>query len=322
MNDNGYSVMLDSATKFFRCIYIHGWFHHDSDQLEEVRLLGDGLIHQISETGIPHGGVQALGENLGFELQCIRSAEELTPDYSVEFRTKSGKVLTYPLYELCKDRIAAYPSPRMAERFLSEVAARKLSVLDVGGRARSKRDRSKEFDTEDYVVLDIIDGPNVDVVGDAHELSRFFPPDRFDAFYSVSVFEHLLMPWAVVLQLNRVLKTGGIGLISTHQTLGMHDMPWDFWRFSDTAWDALFNRMTGFEIIDRALDFDQYILPFIFRPSKMQAEKSVGFEGSAVLVRKIGPAAVSWDLTPAMITETAYPDNDDGYVPDGFGGLY
>ena len=129
------------------------------------------------------------------------------------------------------------------------------------------------------------------------------------------------MPWAVIAQINRVLKPGGIGLVSTHQTLGLHEMPWDFWRFSDTSWDALFNRLTGFEIVERAMDFEQHILPFIYRPSKKEAEKSAGFEGSSVWVRKIGPCKLRWDATPADILDTMYPDNDDHFKPDGFGGI-
>ncbi len=84
-------------------------------------------------------------------------------------------------------------------------------------------------------------------------------------------------------------------------------MPWDFWRFSDTAWDALFNRHTGFEILQRTLDFDQYVLPVVMRPSKEDAEQSLGFEGSAVYVRKVGPCRMAWDLTVGDVITTAYP---------------
>jgi hypothetical protein len=88
----------------------------------------------------------------------------------------------------------------------------------------------------------------------------------------------------------------------------MHDMPWDFWRFSDSAWDALFNRLTGFEILDRAMDSEQHVLPFIYHPGKHDAEKSAGFEGSAVLVRKTGPCHLAWNAVPADITGTHYPE--------------
>jgi len=167
--------------------------------------------------------------------------------------------------------------------------------------------------------MDILPGDNVDVVGDAHKLASFFPPDRFDAFYSVCVFEHLMMPWTVVTQINKVLKMGGIGLVFTHQTIGLHDMPWDFWRFSDTAWDALFNEKTGFKILDRAMDTESYILPFIYRPSKETAEQSAGFEGSAVLVEKIGSCQLEWNVAPSDISNTDYPEGEDGFDPQKHG---
>jgi hypothetical protein len=138
-----------------------------------------------------------------------------------------------------------------------------------------------------------------------------FPPAHFDGIISISVFEHLLMPWAVVVQMNRILKPEGLALVFTHQTLGMHDMPWDFWRFSDTAWNGLFNARTGFEILARAMDRPQFVLPFIYRPIKAWAERAAGFEGSAVLVRKVGACTLTWDMRPADVTSTVYPDGTE-----------
>jgi len=33
----------------------------------------------------------------------------------------------------------------------------------------------------------------------------------------------------------------------------MHETPWDFWRFSDTSWNSLFNCYTGFRVLDTFL---------------------------------------------------------------------
>ena len=116
-----------------------------------------------------------------------------------------------------------------------------------------------------------------------------------------------MMPWTVVTEMNRVLKTGGLALIATHQTVGMHDQPWDFWRYSDSAWDALFNARTGFEVVERALDFEQFVIPVVLRAGKGDAELAAGYEGSTVLVRKTGPCTMSWPLRPADIVTTRYP---------------
>jgi hypothetical protein len=115
------------------------------------------------------------------------------------------------------------------------------------------------------------------------------------------------MPWAVIPQINRVLKPGGWVLVSTHQTLGLHDVPFDFWRFSETAWDALFNPFTGFEIVERLHESPQFVVPMIYAPNKAHAERSVGFEGSAVLARKIGPCQMAWPLTAADLDRAGYP---------------
>ena len=303
------TFMVDGVTKFFHTIRVAGWFHCPDETLASVAIVGDPLLASVMQVGLPHGGVEAaFGPNRGFAVQIMRPQNGFAPDSAVEFTTDTGRVVRAGLAALVQDRMAVYPTPAMAQRFMDTVNTMGgARVLDIGGRARSRIDRSTAFVGAECVVLDILPGDNVDVVGDAHALDQYFPAASFDAVFSVSVFEHLMMPWAVVPQINPVLRPGGIALISSHQTLGMHDMPWDFWRFSDTAWDALFNRHTGFEILDRAMDGEQFILPFRLRPNMLDAEAAAGFESSAVFVRKIGRCTVQWPLTPADITTTMYP---------------
>lgn len=313
MNIDGFEFVLDTAAKFFNSIYVYGWFHHPKDELKSVRLIDPEQIESVSAVGLPHGGVTSLGPNKGFSIQSLRKSSNFHPSAELEFRTRRGWSRRVPLVDLCKDRISRYPSLDLGHRFKAQMNAQpQARMLDIGGRARSGVDRSREFNVGEYVVLDVLPGENVNVVGDAHELSKFFPPRHFDAVYSISVFEHLMMPWTVVVEINKVLKPGGLAYIMTHQTLGIHDQPWDFWRFSDTSWDALFNAHTGFEIVERACDFEQFIIPFIYRETKSNAEQSAGFECSAVLARKIGEPSVSWPLTAKQLTADLYPDVDDG----------
>ena len=82
----------------------------------------------------------------------------------------------------------------------------------------------------DYVGCDVVDGENVDVVPDAHRLSKAL--DRtFDYVYSISTFEHLLMPWVVATEINHVMNIGGVGYIQSHQMWPVHDVPSDYFRF-------------------------------------------------------------------------------------------
>ncbi len=307
MNVDGYSFMLDTAAKFFNTLHISGWFHHPGDRLKSVTFSGQPVLGVITEVNVPHAGVATLGANKGFSLHILR-AEELIPESAaLTFTSANGWSTTIALRALCADRIALYPGHEMVRRFRAAVAERPSPrILDIGGRSRSAIDRSQSFVAGDISVLDILPGDNVDIVADAHDMS-IIPPESFDAVYSVSVFEHLMMPWAVIPQIHRILKPGGIVLIHTHQTIGMHDTPWDFWRFSDTAWDALFNARTGFKILRRHLEGEQFIVPFITTDVKAWAERAAGYEGTAVLAHKTGPCTLAWPVVPADLTTTAYP---------------
>lgn len=315
---DGYEFVADSITKFFNTIYVGGWFHHPNDRLTAVEFTTLDLTASVSQIGFDHGGVLgSLGPKKGFSIQILSPQVVIDESTKLRFHTATGQSIEASLHKLAADRISRYPTPLLAKEFHLEVdAERGRRVLDVGGRDRSKYDRSALFTNAECTVFDVLPGSNVDVVGDAHELSKHFPAEYFDAVISESVFEHLLMPWQVVCEINKVLKTGGIGLVSTHQTLGLHDAPWDFWRFSSDAWEALFNQHTGFEILASAMDFEQYVLPFVYRPNKEHAEKSAGYEGSSVMFRKVGPTKMEWPLVVKDIIDTTYPDNDDGQDPE------
>lgn len=308
MENDGSAFMVDAMTKFYNTVRVSGWFHRPGDTLSRVELLDDGLLACVSEVGLAHGGVASLGPDKGFAVQALRQRDDGGPAGRLRFHTKGGWSGEAALVALGEERAEGVATGGMMNRFIAAVEAIPGGrLLDIGGRARSGLDRRRQFRIGDYVVLDILPGSNVDVVGDAHALAGLFPAELFDAILSVSVFEHLLMPWTVVTQMNAVLKPGGIALVFTHQTVGMHDLPWDFWRFSDTAWDGLFNAHTGFEIVERALDRAQHVIPIVWTPDKEGAERAAGFEGSAVLVRKTGPCRLAWPLRPADITATTYP---------------
>jgi SAM-dependent methyltransferase len=180
-------------------------------------------------------------------------------------------------------------------------------ILEIGSRARSGVIRRDQFPGKQYTGLDILDGPNVDIVGDAHTLSTHFAADSFDAVYSVSTFEHLAMPWKVALELNHVLRPGGIAYFVTHQALGMHDLPWDFWRFSDTAWDSLFNEFTGFRKEATFLGGPMTLVPTVYYDHWKGYEGAVGFSISAVLIEKTGPSNLKWDIDVMQAIRGIYP---------------
>jgi SAM-dependent methyltransferase len=181
-------------------------------------------------------------------------------------------------------------------------------VLEIGSRARSgNTNRHLVHPDVEYVGVDITDGPNVDVVGDAHHLSRHVT-GQFDAIFSVSVFEHLLMPWMVALEMNKVLKVGGMAYIQSHACFPLHDQPWDFWRFTKEAWAGLFNAHTGFEIIEKGGTMRCKIAHEWSAISHLEPSFDDGGSHvlSACLVRKVGPAKVQWDAEAPEVYDLSY----------------
>jgi hypothetical protein len=181
-------------------------------------------------------------------------------------------------------------------------------LLEIGSRARSGVVRRGIAPAGwVYSGFDVLDGPNVDVVGDAHQLSRSYPSDYFDGVMAFSVLEHLMMPWKVMIEINRIMKVGAIGIFSTHQCWPLHDQPWDFWRFSDQSWTALVNKPLGFEIVETRMEEPAYVVAARCHPVTDFAEVAESFLSSSVIFRKIGHTNLEWPVDLEQITDTHYP---------------
>lgn len=185
-------------------------------------------------------------------------------------------------------------------------------ILELGSRAVTKDKLHHMLDItipHEYTGLDIHEGPNVDVIGDAHELSSFLPKENFDVVMSKAVFEHLAMPWKVALEINTVLKENGIVFILSHHTFPLHEKPWDFWRFSAEAWKVLFNKSTGFEIIEAGMELPCKITAWHEGAANFPIDYEA-YINSVVLARKISAYdqdILKWDIGTKDILESSYP---------------
>lgn len=78
--------------------------------------------------------------------------------------------------------------------------------------------------------VDIDPARKPDIVMDATQLT--FDNESFDAVFMLEVLEHVVEPKAALNEVNRVLKPGGRFVISTPFVFGIHEAPYDFWRFT------------------------------------------------------------------------------------------
>lgn len=128
-----------------------------------------------------------------------------------------------------------------------------MEILEVGSRNVTGNPLRKYFSKAHYVGFDYYAGENVDVVGDAHELSSYFE-QKFDLIFSSAVFEHLAMPWKVSTEIIKLLKTRGYVFIETHYSYSSHERPWHFFQFSENALDVLFPERFGMQCVKKGVD--------------------------------------------------------------------
>jgi len=107
-------------------------------------------------------------------------------------------------------------------------------VLDVGSLDVNGSLRSVAPSTVDYVGVDMVAGPGVDVVlGDPHVLP--FSDQKFDAVVATSCFEHDTMFWVTFLEMVRVTRPGGYIYVNSPSNGWFHQHPRDNWRFYPDA---------------------------------------------------------------------------------------
>ena len=128
-----------------------------------------------------------------------------------------------------------------------------MEILEVGSRCVTGGNLRDHFSKAHYTGFDYYAGENVDVVGDAHELSSYFD-HQFDLIFSSAVFEHLAMPWKASAEIIKLLKPGGFVFIETHYSYSSHERPWHFFQFSENALDVLFPEKFGMQCIKMSVD--------------------------------------------------------------------
>ena len=278
------------------------------DRPAAIRALRLASGNTACEVAFEPGSAPGTGRFWGY-LAC-RAGEPITLSADTDDRTVSTRlVIPY-------EPLPAAASPDLFRTFIARVNREHASVLEVGARRSSPFSLSYRSHFEPhvrFVGFDILPGDNVDVVGDAHHLTRHFPEQSLGAAYSLTVLEHLLMPWRFALELNRVLEMGALVYHATHQTWPVHAAPNDFYRFSDEALKFLFGPHAGFEIVDAHMEHLVWLYPEE-RTTKHFLETPLfpGYGNSQVVARKIRhvePGRDAWEAAAERLAERSrqYP---------------
>lgn len=134
-----------------------------------------------------------------------------------------------------------HPQWLMEDRLvLPEVAGSKGVVLDIGSATRWLRSR---LDPDaSYIALDYpatataLYGTRPDVHADARALP--IATASIDVVVCLEVLEHVESPERALEEMHRVLKPGGIAMVSMPFLYPVHDAPHDFQRWTSHGWVA------------------------------------------------------------------------------------
>ena len=193
-------------------------------------------------------------------------------------------------------------------------------VLEIGSRSVVSDAVWKNFLPNcKYTGFDVLEGKNVNVVGDAHRLSEYFEPNSFDLVISFAVLEHIALPWILAEEISKVLAVNGHVCIETHFSFSEHEFPWHFFQFNSNALEVLFCPELGFEIVDSGLD-----TPMVGRFSHYAAEYLRGkpvynlFCHSSLIAKKINDndtkEVFNWRQVSARIALESMYREDTGMV--------
>jgi len=185
-----YHGYLDRFTVLNQCLIADGWANY-----QDIAAWYDGKPLLLSQMPVRRpdlaGMFGAEAESWGFAFcAALPSADVDRTNFRIRLNAKI--TLDDPARGFRRHDDNKFEA--MTQRFRDAVAGTKGQFLEIGSRARSGVNYKSWFpDDIDYVGIDIAAGPNVDVVGDAHHLSRLLN-GKFAFVFSIAVFEHILMP--------------------------------------------------------------------------------------------------------------------------------
>jgi SAM-dependent methyltransferase len=232
----------------------------------------------------------------------------------MKWKSRAGRLhaVLADLWHLPLRKRGPDPYHRVFDDFIQLTRAMNApTILELGSRNVSGVVRRDLFPGAGrYLGFDIHPGPGVDLVGDAHRLSQLVAPGTVDAVFSISVFEHLVYPWKVVLEVNRVLKKGGYVFVSTHPVWPEHELPWDFWRFPVAGLSHLFVRDTGFELVTATEGLPARMYSLVADPPTRGVREARVNQGVALIARKThdyDPDRLRWEIDIGEVVKSEYP---------------
>ena len=93
------------------------------------------------------------------------------------------------------------------------------------------------FPGKTYIGCDMRSGPGVDRILDLHKLG--LADNSIATVLMLDTLEHVEFPYLAMQEAHRVIAPGGFVLISSVMNFPIHSHPYDYWRFTPSAFKSL-----------------------------------------------------------------------------------
>ncbi|RZL04462.1 MAG: methyltransferase domain-containing protein [Rubrivivax sp.] len=119
-------------------------------------------------------------------------------------------------------------------------------LLEIGPQERSLV--KETFSQFEYHSLDVVDTYSPSFVGDITQVNSAIPDQSFDCVVCMEVLEHCIQPFDAIKELRRILKDGGLLLLSSPLNWRIHGPVPDCWRFTEHGYKVLLKDFSNVEI--------------------------------------------------------------------------
>lgn len=165
-------------------------------------------------------------------------------------------------------------------------------VLDVGagGPINAIIDQSKL----DVLRIDVNESLGPDIVMDVTDMSAL-DDNTFDGVFLMEVLEHVPEPKLALEEIRRVLKPGGVLIMSVPFTFGIHDAPHDYYRFTKYGLEYLLKAYSDTDVKERT----GYFHPMGVLPLRLLSSDGIGDKliGLSLFFIVMGFTPLGWVLT-------------------------
>jgi len=93
------------------------------------------------------------------------------------------------------------------------------------------------FPGMEYVGCDMREGPGVDEILNLHDIE--LQDETAGTVLCLDTLEHVEYCHQAVFEMHRILKPGGLCVISSVMAFPIHEFPYDYWRFTPSGFESL-----------------------------------------------------------------------------------